>query len=74
MLNINVKSKHAAVHPIAVVRSYIYKYAVVHTSDRDDSLPGHALLEKGVQRQRGVGPLVSSQEQRALLVPLINRG
>ena len=29
--------------------------------------------EKGLQRQIGVGKLVSSQEQRALLVPLINR-
>ena len=37
-------------------------------------IPGHALHEKGVQRQQSVGPLVSSQEQRALLVPLINRG
>ena len=32
------------------------------------------LHEKGLQRQKGVVPLVSSQEQRALLVPLINRG
>ena len=37
-------------------------------------VPGHALHEKGLQRQKGVGPLVSSQEQRALLVPVINRG
>ena len=29
--------------------------------------------EKGLQRQIGVGPLVSSQKQRALLVPVINR-
>ena len=29
--------------------------------------------EKGLQRQTGVGTLVSSQEQRARLVPLINR-
>ena len=36
-------------------------------------LPGHALHEKGLQRQKGDGPLVSSQEQRALLVPLMNR-
>ena len=35
--------------------------------------PGHALHEKGLQRQKGVVPLVGSQEQRALLVPLINR-
>ena len=36
--------------------------------------PGHALHEKGLQRQIGVGTLVSSQERRALAVPLINRG
>ena len=36
-------------------------------------LPGHALHEKGLQRQIGVGTLVSSQERRALVVPLINR-
>ena len=30
--------------------------------------------EKGLQRQKGVVPLVGSQKQRALLVPLINRG
>ena len=35
--------------------------------------PGHALHEKGLQRQKGVVPLVGSQEQRALLVPPINR-
>ena len=37
-------------------------------------IPGHALHEKGLQRQIGVGTLVSSQEQIALLVALINRG
>ena len=35
---------------------------------------GHALHEKGLQNQKSVGPLVSSQERRALLVPVINRG
>ena len=35
--------------------------------------PGHALHEKGLQRRKGVVPLVGSQEQRALLAPLINR-
>ena len=35
-------------------------------------LPGHALHEKGLQKQEGVVPLVGSQEQRALLVPVIN--
>ena len=36
-------------------------------------LPGHALHEKGLQKQNGDGTLVSSKEERALLVPLINR-
>ena len=39
-----------------------------------DYVPGHALHEKGLQRQIGVGTLVSSQERRALAVPLISRG
>ena len=36
--------------------------------------PGHALHEKGLQRQIGGGTLVSSHEQRALFVPRLNRG
>ena len=28
-------------------------------------IPGHALLEKGLHKQKGAGPLVSSQERRA---------
>ena len=36
-------------------------------------IPGHALHEKGLQRQIGVVTLVSSQERRALAVPLVNR-
>ena len=36
-------------------------------------IPGHALPEKGLQRQIGVGTLVSSQERRALFVPRFNR-
>ena len=36
--------------------------------------PGHALHEKGFKRQIGVGTLVSSQERRALAVPLVNCG
>ena len=35
--------------------------------------PEHALHGKGLQRHKGVGPLVSSQEHRALLVSVINR-
>ena len=34
--------------------------------------PGHALHEKGLQKQKSVGPLVDSQVQRALLVPRLN--
>ena len=37
------------------------------------SVPGHALREKGLQRQIGDGPLVSSQEQRAPFFPRLNR-
>ena len=37
-------------------------------------IPGHALHEKGLQRQIGVGTLVNSQQRRALAVPVINRG
>ena len=35
---------------------------------------GHALHEKGFQRQIGVDTLVNSHQQRALAVPLINCG
>ena len=35
-------------------------------------IPGYALHEKGLQGQIDDGPLVSSQEENALLVPLIN--
>ena len=35
---------------------------------------GHALHDKGFWRQTGVGTLVSSPEQKALLVPLITCG
>ena len=37
-------------------------------------VPRHALREKGLQRQRGVGPLVSSQDRGAHVVPRIIRG
>ena len=37
-----------------------------------DPVPGHALHEKGLQRQIGVGTQVSSQERRAAVVPQIN--
>ena len=40
---------------------------------RKESVPGHALHEKGLQRQIGVGTLVNSQQRRAFVVPVINR-
>ena len=39
---------------------------------RKSKIPGHALHEKGLQRQIGVGTLVNSQQRRALAVPVIN--
>ena len=36
--------------------------------DMSGIFPGHALHEKGLQRQKGGVPLVGSQEQRVLLV------
>ena len=39
----------------------------------DKLFPGHALHEKGLQRQIGVGTLVNSQQRRALAVPVTNR-
>ena len=57
---IYVSNKTRSINDCSVVwKSYVF--------------PGHALHEKGLQKQKGVGPLVSSQEQRALLVPRINR-
>ena len=44
-----------------------------HSNNLSTVFPEHALHEKGSQIQKGVGPLVSSQEERALLVSLINR-
>ena len=31
-------------------------------------------MKKGLQKEMGIGPLVSSQERRAFAVPHINRG
>ena len=39
----------------------------------DAGIPGHASHEKGLHKQIGVGTFVSSQEQRVLLVPRLNR-
>ena len=40
---------------------------------RESMIPGHALHEKGLQRQIGVGTMVNSQQRRALAVPVMNR-
>ena len=60
---------------------YIYRNSCVRVSREKPRIlfsaglvPGHALHEKGLKRQYGVGPLVGSQEQRVLLVLLFNRG
>ena len=37
------------------------------------NVPGYALHGKNLQKQTGVGPMVSSQERRALFVPRFNR-
>ena len=47
--------------------------AYIDPVDHFHAIPGHALHEKGLQRQKGVVSLFGSQEQSALLVPLINR-
>ena len=54
------------------VKKYIKKLSI--KEQRTHFVPGHALHEKGLQRQISVVTLVSSQERRALFVPLINRG
>ena len=36
-------------------------------------VPGHALHIKGLQKQIGVGKVVSSQERKAFAVPLMSR-
>ena len=36
-------------------------------------VPEHALHERGLERLIGIGISASSEEQRALLVPVINR-
>ena len=37
-----------------------------------EKILGHALHEKGIQRQKAVRTLVNSQQRRALAVPLLN--
>ena len=55
--------------PQVVVSCWLTLFLVMF---RPLEIPGHALHEIGLQRQIGVGTLVSSQERRALAVPLIN--
>ena len=56
------------------------RFAVRYAPCRPDppvvcpGFPGHALHEKGLQRQIAVGTLLNSQQRRALAVPGINRG
>ena len=59
-------------HP--AIRSVLKCQWYVRVLDSTNFIPGHALHEKCLQRQIGVGTLVSSQEQRVLLVPRLNRG
>ena len=54
-------------HPPLVIRQTLNDIVVL-------LIPGNALHEKRFQRHIGVGPLVSSQERRALAVPRISRG
>ena len=44
-----------------------------HAGVQLNLFPGHALHEKGLQRQKGDVPLVGSQEERALLVSVTKR-
>ena len=41
-------------------------------ASEESAVPGHALHEKVLQRQKGVGTLVRSQVRRAAVVPRIN--
>ena len=53
------------IHYVAVSNGTT-KWFALHT------IPGHALHEKNLEGQKSVGPLGSSQEQRGLLVLVIN--
>ena len=63
---------HACIHACMYVFMYlcmcVYTYIYIYIY-----ILGNALHEKGLQRQTGVDLLVSSQERRALFVPVINR-
>ena len=61
-------SSHARLQPVAQLGTINVELA----NGNLEVVPGHALHKKGLQGQKGVGPLVGSQERKALLVPLIN--
>ena len=50
-----------------------FNVELVELVNGDLVVPGHALHEKGLQRQIAVGTLVNSQQRRALAVPRLNR-
>ena len=54
---------------IFMILRAIFLYIFTHGAS--DVIPEHCI--KDLQRQKGVGPLVSSQERRALLVSRLNR-
>ena len=60
-----------AMHRPAPTRPWYVR--VLDSAGSMHKFPGHALHEKGLQRQIGVVTLVSSQERRALAVPRMNR-
>ena len=75
------RTKTSASHPAcpysappASLFAALPKTAWLHVKVLDPArFPGHALHEKGLQRQKCVGSLVRSQEQIALFVLSINR-
>ena len=52
---------------------YMKKFVRASKGTPRKVFPGHALHGKGLLGHKGAVPLVGSQEQRALLVPVINR-
>ena len=68
MRNINVKSKRTVVLRIAVVRSYMYKYAVVHTSNKDESFNAQANA-KHKQQQHGERARLRSMQEKSSKPP-----
>ena len=63
----------ALIQPLTGAKESIQLFGRGHLGDCC-SVPGHALHEKGLQGQIGVGTLVSIQERRAHFVLVINRG